>query len=292
MFKLAHFIGSNFPALKRVLLPAWVRTRRFAWNFRRKIFPHTPISIPVKPGVAVKLMPTGQIAEMVWGLEFERAERDFVSHYIRPGMTVFNIGANVGLYTLMASRLTGITGRVYAFEPSSDTFNILLKNIDANKAVNVQATRMALADQKGRLVLKADRHNPTADGHRYVEKLNGEKLLSDLDEVVEADTLDAFVESSGPYLTNRPDLLIIDVEGAELGVLQGAVKTLASSKNVAIMLECTKNQLEVKALLERQGFSFYMWNQQSKALDPCDFLQACLKGDVVAVRTVLQGAIQ
>lgn len=284
MFKLAHWIGSNFPALKKVLLPVWVPSRRTAWKIRQNLFPGIPISIPICDGDGIKLMPSGQIAEMMWGLEFERQERDFVANYVKSGMTVVNVGANVGLYALMAAKLVGSTGHVFAFEPSSSTFCLLKKNISLNKVKNLTATLLALSDEKGRLVLKADRSNPDADGHRYVEKLNESTRDNHLDEVVDADTMDNFVQQNPLNFRSGIDLLIIDVEGAELSVLRGALSALVASRKLVILLECTKNQLEVKGILEKLGFSFAVWSMKEKALKECDFLSACAKGDVIAIR--------
>ena len=87
--------------------------------------------------------PFGQIAASIWGTDFEPAERDYVARNLRPGMTVINVGANVGLYALMASRIVGERGAVHAFEPSSESFERLRRNRDMNDCSNLQLSQIA-----------------------------------------------------------------------------------------------------------------------------------------------------
>jgi len=61
----------------------------------------------------------------------ESAEKSLVTHLVKPGMTVFDVGANIGNYSLLLSELVGNTGKVYAFEPTTSTFETLQKRLIA-----------------------------------------------------------------------------------------------------------------------------------------------------------------
>ena len=72
---------------------------------------------------------------------------------IRPGSVILDIGANVGLYSLLGSELVGPEGRILAFEPEPNTHAVLLKNLSANRIKNVTALPMALSDRNGMVEL-------------------------------------------------------------------------------------------------------------------------------------------
>src|SRR5262245_52333634 len=115
-YTLAHRIP-----LARLLLGALWRTGKdVLWSFRGIVKGGAPISVRVGHGASIKIEPTGQIAKMLWTRRFEIDLRDFIVRHCKPGMLFINIGANAGLYTLMASKLVGPSGRVHAFEPSTD----------------------------------------------------------------------------------------------------------------------------------------------------------------------------
>lgn len=286
MFRVTRYVGSRFPRLKPYLLPIWKPARHASWKIRNIVTRDCPIHIAVGDKEEILLYPEGQIAELMWGLEFERKERDFVTYFLKPGMRVVNIGANIGLYTIMSAALVSPDGVVHAFEPSQATFERLNKNIELNSATNVFANKIALSDEKGSLLLKTDPKYPDADGHRFVEKQESDASpVSQYDEVVQCDTLDDHMRNV--YHGDIPpvDFMIIDVEGAEWSVLKGALHCLAVSRDITLLLECTKNRQEVESLLTDLGFDFFEWDPLNKAFIPCDFMDAVVKGDVIVRRT-------
>lgn len=80
---------------------------------------------------------------------FER-EMPFVRRFLRPGMTALDIGANVGIYSLVMGRLVGPTGAVHAFEPASSPRSLLLEARAANGLRNLVVHPVALSDAAGR----------------------------------------------------------------------------------------------------------------------------------------------
>ena len=79
----------------------------------------------------------------------EKREMDFVKKTVKEGWTVIDIGANIGYYTLLLSKLVGKNGKVIAFEPDKDSISMLKKNIKHNNCRNVQIVPMAVSDHSG-----------------------------------------------------------------------------------------------------------------------------------------------
>ncbi|HEX2023638.1 MAG TPA: FkbM family methyltransferase [Acidimicrobiales bacterium] len=150
---------------------------------------------------------------------------------VADGSVCFDVGANIGLYSLGLSQLTP-NGRVFAFEPSPGAFEWLRRNLTANGVTNVEAVHGAASDRVGTIafhdVAFFTAGSFTAEEGSY---LDSEAVGSTLVEVP-CTTLDAFVESSG---VERVDVLKIDVEGAELAVLEGAERTLAEHQPTVVM---------------------------------------------------------
>jgi FkbM family methyltransferase len=181
----------------------------------------------------------------------------------------------------MMSLLVGPTGQVHAFEPARDTFNSLVRNLALNDCANVVPVKVAVSDVPGELLLRKDPQHPTADGHSFVQSLEGSSSLIESDEIVRAVTLDGFDGLSASF--NAIDLMVIDVEGAEHAVLMGARRML-SQGNPTLLLECSQNQVDVERLLRQLGFSFWAWNVKQRKLEAVDFYEAVQKGDVIVRR--------
>ncbi len=267
------------PRLRAALLPYWMSVRHLRWQVRKAATRRKPITYR-SGNITRQLHPEGQIPEAVWDGDFERHERDFVAVYVRRGMRVINIGANVGLYAVLASALVGEEGSVYAFEPSSLSYARLLRNLDLNGCTNVIAARLAVADSNLPLVLRVDARHPGYDGHAFVEKTHRVPTLLRTDEMVECCTLDDYLAAAG---VAGFDFLIMDIEGAEYWALKGASKSLAYG-NATLMLECSRNQLETKALLEGLGYRFWSWDEAGQTLQPADFQALARTGNIICRR--------
>jgi FkbM family methyltransferase len=282
LFSRLRSQGRRHPRLRAALSPAWSRIAALLWTLRRAWPGDRPI-VFAAAGHQISMVPGGQIAECLWRGAFEESERDFAAREIQPGMRVLNIGANAGLYTLIASRLAGPDGMVHAFEPASQNFDLLRKNLDLNRCANVVANRIALSDFEGELSLNSDPLHPGLDGHFYVRSLSesAPDAAAPL-EIVPCTTLDAYWHAVCGGELKPVDFLVIDVEGAELSVFQGARQTIAASPHLTMILECTANIAATSALLGGMGFSFYQWNQVSARLMPAQIAQ----GSFIAHRVV------
>ncbi len=153
---------------------------------------------------------------------------------LKAGMTVVDIGAHIGFYTLLAARLVGPTGKVYAFEPHPQNFALLKENIELNGYWNVTAVNKAVTNRSGLVKLFAGVHSSQPSLFR-------DTFTTVPRVVVETTTLDDFFEEVGwPEI----DLIKIDVEGAEPYVLQGARKLI---KRVGLKLIVELNPARLKA---------------------------------------------
>ena len=167
--------------------------------------------VVVVDGHTVRLDATDSLLLGVNGT-YEAAELELFARSIRPGDTVLDIGAHIGLYTLTAARAVGPTGRVVAFEPSTDNFALLEANVAANGYTNVELHRVACSDTTGTGVLVLSRTN------------SGDHQLR-------ADGAGARVDTVRLHdLDVRPQVVKMDVQGAEPLVLAGAAQLLAADE--------------------------------------------------------------
>ncbi len=136
---------------------------------------------------------------------------------IEPGMVVVDGGANIGCFTMLAARLVGEAGHVYAFEPAPANFALLQRGLELNGYANVTATRGALSNRAGTATLHLDRSNLGAPSLRR-------ENVADRGGEVEVPTtsLDRFFATR----ERGVDLIKLDTQGAEGLVLEGAESLL------------------------------------------------------------------
>jgi hypothetical protein len=92
-----------------------------------------PVAYHLPRNIEIKLYPQGEIAEFLfYDRNFERIELELVTAYLKPGMQVIDVDANIGLYSILSHKFVAPYGRVLAFEPSSETHRLLLNNIALN----------------------------------------------------------------------------------------------------------------------------------------------------------------
>jgi FkbM family methyltransferase len=172
----------------------------------------------------------GPLDNALSGEGFEKAETNFVQRYLRPGLTVLDIGAHHGLYTMLASKLIGASGRVIAFEPSPRERKRLKRHVHMNSCSNVCISEVALgnATKRENLYLAGNDDN-WCNSMRPPAVRTETKLVE-----VQVKTLDEFLSESA---ISRVDFVKMDVEGAELEVLGGATKLLNSTFRPLLLVE-------------------------------------------------------
>lgn len=172
---------------------------------------------------------------------------------IHPGDVVVDVGANVGYFTLIAAQLVGDTGRVWAFEPDPDAFDLLRRNVELNGYKNVTLVPKAIGSTPG--TLRLFRHPTNRGDHRIYDPGDEREAVE-----VEVTTLDQyFAEAS------RVDLIKMDIQGAECAAIAGAGKTLERGDDTVLIMEYTPQYIRQMGqdpqacldVLAGHGFSFY-----------------------------------
>jgi FkbM family methyltransferase len=168
-------------------------------------------------------------------------ERDVLSKLldaIRPGDTVYDVGASIGIHSTFMAKKAGQSGQVVAFEPEIQSYETLLENIKLNGLDNVMPINIALGDRSQESYLTS--HGGTAD-FSLTEETSDNKS----DQKVTVVHGDDFVREKSLPL---PHLVKIDVEGYEYQVIQGLEKTLRND-------ECSMICCEVHPFLLSQGIT-------------------------------------
>ncbi len=189
----------------------------------------TTLEVDGVGAVPLFLHPTDQIMtpEMWAGRLWEKTETTWFLSSLRPGDVVVDVGANVGYYTVLAGLLVGDTGRVYAFEPDPQNFELLRRNVALNGLHNVILENKAASNEAGQLSLYLDEENK---GDHRIYQPEGEQRRS-ID--VEAVRLDDYFEG----VEDSVDFVKIDTQGAEFAILEGALGILARSPGLVMAVE-------------------------------------------------------
>lgn len=179
-----------------------------------------------------------------WLGSYESEKQRLVSKLIRPGMVVWDVGANAGFYTLAFSRMVGTSGAVYAFEPSAENVCNLLRHVHLNSLGNVIVVQVALGASTEIVGFRRGPFNSMGS----VSSQARSYLVPSL-------TVDDFLARNPGA---RPDLLKIDVEGAEADVLVGASEFLRkASPQIVLELHGTSQTQRCTAILTALDYSLY-----------------------------------
>jgi FkbM family methyltransferase len=167
--------------------------------------------------------------------EFEKQEIQVVENLLKKGDTFVDIGANGGFYTVIASKIVGDTGHVYAFEPGLEELDLLQKNISANNLNNVVVIKKAVSNIKGTTQFAISKDGAM---NSLLETSHPDQHVKEWRDV-EVTTLDDTVKE---FNIKKVDFVKIDVEGAEKLVFEGSRKALFSDINSVILFEsCSVN---------------------------------------------------
>lgn len=205
----------------------------------------------------LKLLPRGMVVTVKSGLNqgckwvvgagthscwlgfYEHDKQRAIERLVRPGMVMFDVGANVGFYTLAFSRLVGEEGRVYAFEPDAGNVVRLRRHVSLNNLANITVVQTAVS-------VCTELVGFTSCGSGETGHIGGKDYL------VSAISLDEVVASS---TVSEPDFIKMDVEGAEAFVLEGARTLLSAGRAVwLIALHGEKPKRDCFRLLREYGY--------------------------------------
>ncbi len=180
--------------------------------------------VQLEPGVTMLLDPRDYEARtLLLAGSYQDHVWNAMARYIGDGAVVIDVGSHYGLFALKAAVKVGKAGRVLAVEPNPETLTLLRVNVAASAADNVTILPVACTDRERTLVFYA---SPLANTARSsLARQNAEVTLSTAprEYKVRGRAIDDIV---GEMKIARVDVIKIDVEGAELQVLQGAVGVL------------------------------------------------------------------
>jgi len=217
---------SRLAGLRRVPILGGI----LSWTSRRLVPPGTLIWVRIQHGPAqglwMRVNPrTGQNVLQGTG---EPAVQQAIQQHLRPGMTFYDLGANIGFFSLLAARLVGPAGRVVSFEADPEIAARLTENLSYNNFTHAAVEEKAVWSEPGTVSFARVDSNTSPDrglGHVSVGEKTAAGAIS-----VEAISLDQYVLSHPP-----PDFLKCDVEGAEVPVFQGAERLIREKRPVLLV---------------------------------------------------------
>ena len=195
-----------------------------------------PIPFRLPEGPTIELIPGSSVGQSVFIGRFERAEREFVRRFLRPGETFVDVGANVGLFSLIAAQAVGPSGNVIAVEPVLEAHGRLESAIVLNGFTNIRVFPLALSDRTANAVLSVVQGYQEAwttfgippGGVRIEQRM------------VPTQTLDSLLRAAGP--ARPPALIKIDVEGWETPVIIGGAELLSGPNAPVLLVEFADEQ--------------------------------------------------
>lgn len=207
---------------------------------------HGPRVVGHGQAAGMRIDPSGAAAGYALGTS-EPLIQDVFAEHVPSGGVVWDIGANIGFYSLIASRLVG-DGTVVAFEPLPDNQEAIRRNLALNEVANVELIGIALSDREGQAELeihasptwaKLDTSGDTS--FKRDSEVSGQVR-------VDVSTMDAQLEHVA-----APDLVKMDIEGAEVAALRGADRLLRE-RRPTLICELHGTNAAVTELLQAYGY--------------------------------------
>jgi FkbM family methyltransferase len=255
-----------------------MRFRKIVWRQFRQ-----PFAVTWLEGLDVYLYPGNETSRAIFvtGL-YDPNELSLLAQVLKPGMTVVDAGANMGLYTLFASRKVGDEGRVLAIEPSQRELGIIRGNVELNGLTNVTVAPVALSNRAAELELLVAPIEKS--GHNTLGAFGFDTPL-DHREKVRALRLDDLLREQK---IGRVDVMKIDIEGGEEAALRGAAETIRAHHPV-LFLELSHRSLQhqgssaAKLLSLLAEFGYRVHGYEASTGLPSSEPRPCSEENVIAV---------
>jgi FkbM family methyltransferase len=255
-----------------LMLQPTLRTKWFTWLSRKYIAhctnendklwpgivapifePMVPVWTEIEPGVVMRLDPHDVVSrEILMTGHWEPQTWQVMEPHVPAGGTFVDIGAHIGWYTLKAAKVVGLRGHVIAIEPDRDTLQKLRDNIRASGGEAVVVVEpVAAYDSETTVPFYSAPNTNTGERSLTLAAASQEGPIK-ASYSVPARRLDDILKELG---VTRVDALKIDVEGAEVHVLNGAVETLDRYRP-EISLEIDRpNRREVAVFMRAHGYA-------------------------------------
>jgi FkbM family methyltransferase len=225
----------------------------------RLIPPKTRLKIPIGINRGATWV-VGSGVHECWMGTYEKQIQSAIRARVRPGMIVWDVGANVGFYTVALARLVGPTGQVTAFEADGLNAAYLMQHVRINNLENVTVVQAAVYNATG--IINFTIGAPGAQG-----SIIGESRLK-----IPSVSMDSYIMQGGA----PPEFIKIDVEGAESEVLNGAMRFLEKhAPTMLIALHGREQQYQCERLLNRNGYTCYDLQGDPLSEKPSAEMLAC-----------------
>lgn len=206
---------------------------------------------------------------------YEPWEREMFRELCKPGFTVVDLGANVGLYTITAANAVGRSGSVIAVEPHLESFLFLQKTIEANRLTQVKAFNVACGNVSGTVNLY---HAPDNRADSRIYDPTGSREKAQVGMVM----LDELLEREG---VKHVDIIKMDIQGAEGLALEGMIRTLQANPGIILVCEywpwgIRAAGVSPRAFLERLAaldFTLQSIDESSRTLKPVENIAELLE---------------
>src|SRR5574341_1177435 len=168
----------------------------------------------------------------------ESFETSLFEKHLKKGMTVLDLGGNIGFYTILARSIVGQEGRVFSFEPFPNNANLIRASIKENSFTNVIVVEAAASDKMGKATLHL---SPDACSEHSLLDLDFQYNLEPQQNEIEVQTLtvdDYLAKNVGDF---KVDFIKMDIEGSESRAIKGMQKVLKENKHLILMTEFWPN---------------------------------------------------
>ncbi len=250
LFKIAFFRKKFFGFHKRIFSPM-------------RLFSGVTELIKFKDSIKLELHIDDWIQENIYFLDtYEEAELKYIQSSINEGNTFIDIGANIGVHTLFASKLVKKKGRVISFEPFSKNHKSLTRNISLNNSQNITIENIAISDKEKTIEIYYDKEDSNLGmASSFLTKFSSS-------EKTQAISLDSYVEGRS---IEKIDFIKLDIEGGEYLALLGMKKVLTTyyPKLLVEILEegsesNSDNKKDIINYLEGIGYILYFIDDNGK----------------------------
>ena len=242
-----------------------------------------------EPGVRLRLHFDSAIARDIYCHDHEVAERAFVRLFLKPDDVFVDIGANLGLYSVLASGIVGPSGAVFSFEPDPKAYERLLFNLKANDRTNVQTFQLALSNADETRAMQISTKGFDAY-NSFATPVCGEGTFQSRD--VTCVSYDSF---AGQHPVMQKAVMVkVDVEGWETMVVHGAKRHLSGDAAPVVMLEFNDQAAkssgqpccELYRWLQALGYSIYTFDARNRRLVPHPYQEHYVYDNVFAIKNL------
>ena len=241
-----------------------IKLEEESWNklfSGNKFFTHT-----LSNNIKINLYKDSVLSKLIY-FGFENEETDYVESILKEGDVFIDVGANIGLFTLIASKIVGNSGKVICFEPSPTTFSRLDENVKLNNFKNIDFRNIGLSDKQDKLVFYVSKSGYDAWNSFALR----EDILEDTIEV-EVSSLDIELREVDK---SKIKLIKIDVEGWEKFVLFGGREFFKNFSPI-VMIEFSEENTfnagypvyEIYDIMKDFGYVWYTIKEGKLILEP------------------------